>query len=240
MIRKTPPPKPADAKPAPKPADSLLLPDDTPYIEGHHPDGTPYRVMKRADPTPPAPKPPVTIADLRKRIKRMQQDWIDCAPGDIALRFFVPQQVADWWNDARLIPGVAPPPPMSAPFPRPSDDPQQGLAAADLLLRWLEGLEAPPKANEPAVAEAVKGKGVAPRNAWFLAQYEAHGTDTYHKPAKIHAKWEAMKATERAEICPDSPNKIAKDTVWSSIKRELAKRDGPKPAKPKRTRVKKA
>ena len=126
------------------------------------------------------------------------------------------------------------------PSDGPSDGPQHGLAAADVLLRWLAGLEDPAKANEPAVAEAVKGKGVAPRNAWFLAQYEAHGTDTYHKPAKIHAKWEAMKATERAEICPDSPNKIAKDTVWSSIKRELAKRDGPKPAKPKRTRVKKA
>ena len=78
MTRKTPPPKPADASPAPQPADALLLPDDTPYIEGHHSDGTPYRVMKPADTAPPAPKLPVTIAKLRERIKRTQQDWIDC------------------------------------------------------------------------------------------------------------------------------------------------------------------
>ena len=103
-----------------------------------------------------------------------------------------------------------------------------------------DGHPTPPKSDETAVADAVKGRGVAPRNAWFLAQYEARGSETYHKPAKIHAKWEGMTATARADICPDSPNKIAQDTVWSSIKRELAKRDGPKPAKPKRTPAKKA
>jgi hypothetical protein len=79
------------------------------------------------------------------------------------------------------------------------------------------GEEAKPAAVPPAAS-----KGVAPRNAWFLSQYEGRGTDTYHKPAKIHAKWQAMKTTERAAICPDSPNQIAKATIAKIIK--LAKR----------------
>ena len=77
--------------------------------------------------------------------------------------------------------------------------------------------------------------GVAPRNAWSLQQYEASGTDTYHKPVKIHAKWGAMEATERAEICPDSPNKITKAAIVKGIKRARDLRDG-KPAKPKAKR----
>jgi hypothetical protein len=75
------------------------------------------------------------------------------------------------------------------------------------------------------------GKGVAPRNDWFLAQYETKGTDTYHKPAKIHTKWAAMKATERAEICPDNPNKVTKDAVAKAINRALVKRNDLKSAK---------
>jgi hypothetical protein len=77
-------------------------------------------------------------------------------------------------------------------------------------------------------------KGVTPRRLWFLRQDEARGTDTYHKPAKIHAKWDGMTATERAAICPDSPNKIDKDTVASDILRARIARDGNKPAKSKR------
>jgi hypothetical protein len=65
--------------------------------------------------------------------------------------------------------------------------------------------------------------GIAPRDAWIVEQYKAHGTDTYHKPAKIYAKWGGMTATERAAICPDSPNKIAKGTIEKIIKK--AKRE---------------
>ena len=93
-----------------------------------------------------------------------------------------------------------------------------------------------PKAST-STASAVntnpQGKGVVPRDAKFLEWYEARGTDTFHKPAKIHAKWEAMTATQRAEICPDSPNRIAKGTVESGIKRARMKRDGNKSTKSK-------
>ncbi len=144
MKRKTPPPKPADAKPTPEPADPLLLPDDTPCIEGRWPDGSPRRMMKPADRAPPALSPPVTIADLRERIKRTQQHWIGSHAGDIGLQIFAHHEVADWWNDARMIPGAPVPPPMPAPFPGPSGEPQEGLRAADVMLDWLATVEAPP------------------------------------------------------------------------------------------------
>ena len=201
MTRKTPPPKPADASPALQPADSLLLADDTPCIEGHYSDCTPYRLMKPADAAPPAPKLPVTIAKLRERIKRTQQDWIDCASGDIALRFFVPHQVADWWNDARMIPGAPPPPPMPSAFPGPSDGPsdgpQHGLAAADVLLRWLAGLEdpaaapVPPKSEESPAADAPPT--VASKEALALALLTDH-------PEWSDAKIRTQRARSRTSL----------------------------------------
>ena len=84
------------------------------------------------------------------------------------------------------------------------------------------------------------GKGHAPRDAWFVKQYEANGTDTYHKPAKIHAKWNSMTAQERAEICSDSRNKITKAAVAKAINRALLKRDGPKSAESKQKPQKEA
>jgi hypothetical protein len=90
--------------------------------------------------------------------------------------------------------------------------------------------------NDVLSAKAI-GKGIAPRDAKFLEWYEAIGTDTYHKPAKIHAKWESMTATERAVICPDSPNKIAKGTVDSNIKRARMERDSKTPTKKQRKKV---
>ena len=75
------------------------------------------------------------------------------------------------------------------------------------------------------------GQGAAPRNIWFLEQYEAAGTDTYHKPAKIFDKWDRMTSEGRACICPDCPGKIAKSSVASAIKRARKQRDG-KPKEP--------
>ena len=69
------------------------------------------------------------------------------------------------------------------------------------------------------------GKGVAPRDEWFVRQYEASGTDTYHKPAKVHHKWDTMRMAERVEICPDAPNKVTKSAVEQAIKRFIKKRD---------------
>jgi hypothetical protein len=66
---------------------------------------------------------------------------------------------------------------------------------------------------------AGQGQGVAPRNRWFLGQYEASGTDTYHKPTKICVKWNALTTTERAEICPDSPGRVTNEAVEQAIKR---------------------
>jgi len=101
------------------------------------------------------------------------------------------------------------------------------LASADAITLLLQS---PAPASDPDKI----GCGAAPRDAWFLQRYEADGTDTYHKPAKIHAKWKAMKTTERAEICPASPNTITKGAVEKAIKRALVKRDGPKAAKPRK------
>ncbi len=111
--------------------------------------------------------------------------------------------------------------------------------------RELEGFDANAKA-EPSATEQpqdngkITSTGIAPRDAWFVTQYEARGTDTYHKPAKIFAKWDAMTATARAEICPDSPNKIAQGTVASAIKRAIEARDNKEPTKPRRSPRKRA
>jgi hypothetical protein len=68
---------------------------------------------------------------------------------------------------------------------------------------------------------ATTGKGVAPRNAWFKRQYQTHGTDTFHKPAKIAATWHEKAVSERAEICPDAPGRVTKAAVDKAIRRLL-------------------
>ena len=81
-----------------------------------------------------------------------------------------------------------------------------------------------PDGDEPHADVAGAGKSVAPRNAKFLEWYEARGTDTFHKPAVIHRKWNGMKQEQRAAICPESPNKITKATVVKGIKRARDRR----------------
>jgi hypothetical protein len=88
------------------------------------------------------------------------------------------------------------------------------------------------------VPSATKGKGVAPRNAWFLTQWEARGTDTYHKPAKIQDDWWHMTDKQRAEICPDNPARVSRVVVARGISRARELRDGlPTKPKPKRPRT---
>ena len=88
----------------------------------------------------------------------------------------------------------------------------------------------PPAADRPeATSEATAaaaGKGVAPRNLWFLQQWEAQRTDTYHRPKKVYDKWQEMKAEERAAICPGAPGKVSHDAVVQGIKRAREAHDG--------------
>ena len=48
-------------------------------------------------------------------------------------------------------------------------------------------------ASEPEPAEQ---RGVAARDAKFWEWYEAHGTETWHKPKAIWSKWNGMKQEE--------------------------------------------
>ncbi len=110
----------------------------------------------------------------------------------------------------------------------PADDPRskelyKALRDYDADLAELRAAALPTIAGKTQPQPSLVGKGVSPRDAWFLAQYEARGTDTCHKPAKIHAMWDAMKTTERAAICPDATNKIAKSTIDKIIKRAKRK-----------------
>ena len=75
-------------------------------------------------------------------------------------------------------------------------------------------------------ADVQEGKGVAPRNAWFLTQYEARRADTYHKPKKIHDKWWAMTDDERAAICPDASQRVTHAVVVQGIKLARKQRHG--------------
>ena len=110
----------------------------------------------------------------------------------------------------------------------------QALAAVDSVVGWCDQCDkvGGPKPNTaPSEPQTIKelptaGTGVAPRNAWFLQQYEAHGTDTYHKPAKIQGKWWHMTDEERAAICPDCPGKATRPTVTQGIKLARKQRDG--------------
>ncbi len=57
--------KKADTKSAPQPADPLLLPDDTPCIDGHHPDGTPWRKMTADIPANYVPVEPFSNEEIK-------------------------------------------------------------------------------------------------------------------------------------------------------------------------------
>lgn len=77
------------------------------------------------------------------------------------------------------------------------------------------GDDEPPDANENLI-----GCGAEPRDEWFLAQYEAEDTATYHRPAIILKKWSAMPMAERKAICPDAPGSaITTGAVRKAIQR---------------------
>ncbi len=88
------------------------------------------------------------------------------------------------------------------------------LSGGDLTIKWSATTVTPPQATEAAA-----GRGVAPRNEWFLQQWEARGTDTYHRPKKVYDKWQEMKHEERAAICPEASGKVSHDAVVQGIKR---------------------
>ncbi len=126
---------------APEPRDRRLLPDDMPCIEGKWPDGTPYKIIKPADPAPrPAPLQPKSIDELRERIMERQSRLLECDPGALAVW---PDSIADLLNAARAL-GLAPPP---MPFPGEFHDAQHGLANIDALLRWLADSSTYPPSN---------------------------------------------------------------------------------------------
>jgi hypothetical protein len=77
--------------------------------------------------------------------------------------------------------------------------------------------------------DALPRKGVAPRNEWFLEQYEAVGMNTHHSPKHIHDKWWNMPDAERKSICPKAPQKVALAVVRQGIVRARVARDGKKP-----------
>ena len=196
-----------------------------------------------------------TIVKLRADIRTKQLAWID---GDTTYHLFAQADVARWKNAARLLARVipdAPRMPSTPPFPEPSSNHQDGLAAADAMLEWckqaLAPVTPPPPAapGEPREPEIEKsaatgapqavptaaGKGVAPRNGWFLEQWESHESLTYHKPAKIHATWNAMKLSAREAICPDNPKTVSRAVVSRGITRARHTRDG-KPSKSSKKR----
>jgi hypothetical protein len=112
------------------------------------------------------------------------------------------------------------------------------------LLNYMRGKLSKQQAETPPAVPAIEPqpasretacKGVAPRDAWFLRQYKAIGTDTYHKPKVIQEKWWYMTENQRAEICPNATAKISHAAVAKAIKRAQTRGDGrPAKRKPKR------
>ena len=94
-----------------------------------------------------------------------------------------------------------------------------------MIEREAGTIEETPPPSEGDDGDSVE-HGVAPRNLWFLQQHGARGTDTYHSPKRIHAKWDGMKERERAAICPDAPGKVSVAAVRQGIKRARMAGDG--------------
>lgn len=162
MERNCPASDSADAKSSLVPAGLLrgILPDGTRFVQhGYREDGTPIRTIERPPAVPPdaPPATPETPAELRARVETTRARWMDCGPGDASYTIWAKADVADWWNAARRIPGAAPPPPM----PEINDDPQTGLAAADLMLQWLDDLEAPQKSEDESERAPFGARGPA-------------------------------------------------------------------------------
>jgi hypothetical protein len=62
-------------------------------------------------------------------------------------------------------------------------------------------------------------EGVKPRDRWFAGQYNAEGTDTYHKPARIRDTWNALPMERRKAICSKAPGRVTHAAVVQAIKR---------------------
>ncbi|MEN6407014.1 MAG: hypothetical protein ABFC77_11145 [Thermoguttaceae bacterium] len=190
------------------------------------------------DPRPTVPRPPqwATPEELRQHCQKLRNDWLEADPNDNAHCHFAHSYLEDLLRAMRAMPDRSAPPPMLHVATI-----EDALQAVDAVVRWCdENKNAKVDRPEEVLhdAEAID-RGVAPRNEWIMQQYDAHGTDTYHKPAKIYTKWKAMTATERASICPDSPNKISKATVDQVVKLARKERNCQDLAKPKRTPRKK-
>ena len=70
------------------------------------------------------------------------------------------------------------------------------------------------------------GKGVAPRDDWFLKQYDAVDTDTYHSPATIRSEWNGMRIEDRRAICEGSPSNVSVSAVEKAISRAKKRKNG--------------
>jgi hypothetical protein len=186
-------------------ADPLLLHDDTPYIEGHYADGTPFRMMKPADASPaPQPPQPTTIAELRRRIEFFRTHWNE--GGDRLYSIFSGGDIAELWNAARAIPGAPPPPDMPAPFVngQQSTYVQQGHAALDILLRWCDEVEAGLATGDDAVTTpAEKGAVRSGRVASGKAPAATLRKLPTRPPGKAFQAWqirEGLSISNQAEI----------------------------------------
>ena len=139
----------------PEPHDPLLY-DDTEYIEGQHPDGTPWRMIKPVIPASrPAPPRPKDVAELREWIEQKRSRWLEYKKGEFAITIWGQGDVDDLLNAARLL-GLTPP---IMPFPDVGDDPQHGLADFNALLRWLADTSGQPETKTADVNAQPEGDG---------------------------------------------------------------------------------
>jgi len=77
-----------------------------------------------------------------------------------------------------------------------------------------------------SVDDSLKGKGAAPRDDWFLKQYDAVDTDTHHSPATIRTEWNGMRSEDRRAICEGSPSKVSVSAVEKAISRAKKRKNG--------------
>jgi hypothetical protein len=81
------------------------------------------------------------IARLEADVHAKRARWMESGCSTKLYAIWAQGDVEGWWNDARKIPGAPSPPEMPPPFPGPSNNPQEGLAATDRLLQWLAELK---------------------------------------------------------------------------------------------------
>ena len=92
---------------------------------------------------------------------------------------------------------------------------------------WRWARETQPQKLALALTQSATSEewpGLAPRDAKFLEWWETEGSPTYHSPARIRDRWQALTTEERKAICPKRYAKISAGAIRQALYRVRRRR----------------